>query len=85
MTIPLKISSGLRHLISGKLKKLLAYDTTMYEILLPIKTSFFMCFPSVQPVLFTLGNYVKVVPSYIEARVLYSYALKKMIPRDQMY
>ena len=38
-----------------------------------------MCFPSVQPVLFTLVYYVKVVqwPRYTEARVLYSYALKK--------
>ena len=59
-----------------------SYDTTMYATtmyLVLIKISTFLCFPSVQPVLFTLVNYVKVVqwPRYTEARILYSYALNK--------
>ena len=78
LTVTYKISSGLRPLMSGKL---INYDATMYAstmYLVLIKISSFLCV-FLPYNLFTLVNYVKVVqwPRYTEARILYSYALKK--------
>ena len=63
MTVTFKISSRLRSLADEwKIEE--PYDTEMYATtmyLVLIKISSFYVFPSLQPVLLTLVNYMKVV------------------------